>query len=142
MMGYPNVEHYQAIAHSKGVADLMTFTGKVEYRDAPLYLSLGDIAVAPKISSTEGSGKVLNYMAMAQPVVAYDSPVHREYLADLGVYAPSGDTNAFAQAVQMLLHDSEKRENLGSCLRERAIAKYSWSHAGHQIINIYENLTA
>ncbi|NHZ72687.1 MAG: glycosyltransferase, partial [Aquificales bacterium] len=142
MMGYPNVEHYQTLAQNKGVAAFMTFTGKVEYRDAPLYLSLGDIAVAPKMSTTEGSGKVLNYMALAQPIVAYDSPVHREYLADLGVYAPAGDIHAFSQAVQLLLHDTEKREILGKCLRERAIAKYSWSHAGHQIISVYENLTA
>jgi glycosyltransferase involved in cell wall biosynthesis len=142
MMGYPSVAHYQAIAQNQGVADTMTFTGKVEYRDAPLFLSLGNIAVAPKISTTEGSGKILNYMALAQPVVAYDSPVHREYLADLGIYAPSGDIDAFAQAVQTLLHDTQKQISLGERLRERAIAQYSWHHAGRQIINLYENLTS
>jgi glycosyltransferase involved in cell wall biosynthesis len=142
MMGYPNVGRYKTIAKNKNVADLMTFTGKVEYRDAPLFLSLGDIAVAPKISTTEGSGKVLNYMAMAQPVVAYDSPVHREYLADIGLYAPTGDIAVFTEAIQTLLHDKRKRESLGSSLRERAIKKYSWQHAGRQIINLYDNLTS
>lgn len=141
MMGYPNVTHYQTVAQNKGIADLMTFTGKVEYRDAPFFLSLGDIAVAPKISTTEGSGKVLNYMAMAQPIVAYDSPVHREYLADIGLYASPGDVDAFTTVIQTLLHDKEKRETLGRCLRERAIKKYSWHHAGRQIINLYHNLT-
>ena len=93
---------YQAMADKLGIADWVTFTGKIEYRDAPFYLSLGDIGVAPKISSTEGSGKLLNYMALAQPVVAYDTAVHREYLADLGVYAPVGDVAAFAQAIDDL----------------------------------------
>lgn len=142
MMGYPSVAHYQTIAQNRGVGDTMTFTGKVEYRDAPLFLSLGNIAVAPKISATEGSGKILNYMALAQPVVAYDSPVHREYLAELGIYAPSGDIDAFTKAVQTLLQDPQKQRSLGERLRERAIAQYSWRHAGRQIISLYENLTS
>ncbi|MCZ7665714.1 MAG: hypothetical protein M5U34_00020 [Chloroflexi bacterium] len=54
-MGYPNVAHYETISQNLGIQDILTFTGKVEYRDAPLYLSLGDIAVAPKMSSSEGS---------------------------------------------------------------------------------------
>jgi glycosyltransferase involved in cell wall biosynthesis len=80
-------------------------------------------------------------MALAQPIVAYDSPVHREYLADLGIYAPLGDIDAFTQGIQMLLHHPEKQKELGNCLRERAIEKYSWQRAGRKIINIYENLT-
>ncbi len=99
IMGYPDVPHYQTMANNLGIGEWVTFTGKVEYRDAPYFLSLGDLSVAPKISSTEGSGKLLNYMAMGQPVVAYDTAVHREYLADLGFYAPVGDVAAFAQAI-------------------------------------------
>jgi glycosyltransferase involved in cell wall biosynthesis len=141
IMGYPNVDHYQRLAQRWGVADRVTFTGKVEYRDAPFYLSLGDIAVAPKMSSTEGSGKVLNYMALAQPVVAYDSPVHREYLADLGVYAPSGDVDALAQALATLLHSPGYGRERGQQLRQRAIKEYSWQRAGEEIVALYRRLT-
>ncbi|MCA9968614.1 MAG: glycosyltransferase family 4 protein, partial [Anaerolineales bacterium] len=126
----------------KGVSDVMTFTGKVEYRDAPLYLSLGEIAVAPKMSATEGSGKVLNYMAMAQPVVAYDTAVHREYLADLGVYAPAGDVAAFTDALRRLIHDPAERAALGARLRRRAAEVYSWSEASRRITAVYERLTS
>ena len=141
IMGYPNVARYKAMATQLGVTDCVTFTGKVEYRDAPHFLALGDIGVAPKQSSTEGSGKLLNYMALAQPVVAYDTAVHREYLADLGVYAPGGDVAAFAQAIISLLHDPERMANLGQKLRQRAEDGYSWETAVQQIINLYENLT-
>ena len=48
---------------------------------------LGDIGIAPKISATEGSGKLLAYMAASLPVVAFDTPVHREYLGNMGLYA-------------------------------------------------------
>ncbi len=141
IMGYPNVDHYKQIAQQRGITDVVTFTGKVEYRDAPLYLSLGDVAVAPKMSSTEGSGKLLNYMALAQPVVAYDSPVHREYLADLGVYVPLGDVNALAEAIAGLIDAPEYGRALGQKLRQRAISEYSWQRAGEEIVNLYRRLT-
>ena len=141
VMGYPNVESYKIIARQKGVADVMTFTGRIEYRHAPVYLSLGDIAVAPKMSTTEGSGKLLNYMAMAQPVVAYDTAVHREYLADLGVYAPAGDIAAFTEALDTLSQYPEHRRCLGQQLRERAKEVYSWQRACAQIIDLYKDLT-
>ena len=140
IMGYPSVEHYQDLANHFKVDDIVTFTGKVEYRDAPRYLSLGDIAVAPKMSNTEGSGKLLNYMALEQPIVLYDSPVHREYLADLGVYAPMGDVKAFANALQALIHDPERRTALGPALRHRAITEYSWTVAAKRIVALYEEL--
>lgn len=142
VMGYPNVPYYQALAAEKGLSGYITFTGKVEYRFAPDYLALGDIAVAPKMSSTEGSGKLLNYMALGQPVVAYDSPVHREYLAEFGVYAPLGDSSALAEGIKTLLYDEEKRICLGKQLRERALTVYSWQAAMKQVANLYYHLTA
>lgn len=141
VMGYPSVDHYQQLARQWQVADMVTFTGKVEYRDAPSYLSLGDIAVAPKMSSTEGSGKLLNYMALAQPVVAYDSPVHREYLGDLGIYAPVGDVNGLAMGIVGLLRAPDHGRDLGQQLRHRAITEYSWQRAGEEIVTLYRRLT-
>ncbi|MBN1318072.1 MAG: glycosyltransferase family 4 protein, partial [Anaerolineales bacterium] len=96
IMGYPNQESYARMAQDLGVGDRVTLTGKIPYEHAPTYLSVGDVAVAPKLSATEGSGKVLNYMAMELPTVAFDTAVHREYLGDLGVYAPPGDTESLA----------------------------------------------
>ncbi len=141
IMGYPNVARYKSIAQQKGVSDIITFTGKVQYQHAPAYLALGDIAVAPKMSTSEGSGKLLNYMALGQPVVAYDSAVHREYLGDLGVYAPSGDVAAFTEAIAALLRQPARRQELGQQLRQRALQTYSWQKAGEQIVSLYKQLT-
>ena len=115
VMGYPNVDHYAAMARALGIADRVTLTGRVDYlSEAPCLLALGDVAVSPKMSTSEGSGKVLNYMAMAQPVVAYDSPVHREYLGQWGVYVPSGEVVAFAEAIRALVKDAPRRQKLGN----------------------------
>ena len=142
IMGYPNVDRYRLMSEMAHVSGSVTFTGKIEYRDAAHYLALGDIAVAPKVSATEGSGKLLNYMAMAQPIVAFDTPVHREYLADLGVYAPVGDVDALVAAIQQLAHDPDRRSNLGRQLRLRAETKYNWKRAGRNIESLYYQLTS
>jgi glycosyltransferase involved in cell wall biosynthesis len=141
VMGYPNVQRYRALAEASGVGDRMLFTGRVPYDAAPAYLALGDIAVSPKMSLTEGSGKVLNYMAMALPVVAYDSPVHREYLGELGVFAPSGDVAGLVQAITGLVDDPAIARRLGAQLRQRARDQYSWSRAARDITALYQCLT-
>ena len=141
VMGYPNVETYQMAAHAWGVDDRVTFTGRVPFADAPYYLAACDIAVAPKMSSSEGSGKLLNYMAMAQPIVAYDTPVNREYLDDLGVYAPPGDVAAFTAAIAELAGDAARRRALGTALRRRAQEEFSWPVAAERILNLYNRLT-
>ena len=141
IMGYPNEDRYATLARRRGVADYVTLTGRVDYyRDAPAFLSLGDVAVSPKMSATEGSGKVLNYMALGQPVVAYDSPVHREYLGEWGVYVPRGDVSAMTEAIAALLHAPERRAYLGCQLRARAARLYSWEAAGERIDQLYSRL--
>ncbi len=140
VMGYPNVEHYQAIARLRGVDDVVTFTGRVPFSEAPFYLSVCDIAVAPKMSTSEGSGKLLNYMAMALPIVAYDTAVNREYLGDLGVYAPPGDVGAFTAAIDELVRNAPLRIELGLQLRQRVMGKFSWHTAAERILKIYQNL--
>ena len=137
IMGFPNVDYYQMSAQQLGIEDRVIFTGKIPYWEAPRYLALGDVAVAPKISATEGSGKLLNYMAMALPTVAFDTPVSREYLGDWGVYAEPGNPVALAQAIDSLLSDEERSLELGRLLRERAVAHYSWEKAGKGIVKIY-----
>jgi glycosyltransferase involved in cell wall biosynthesis len=140
VMGYPNVPRYQALAHGLGIADHVTFTGRVMYEHLPACLSLGDIAAAPKLSATEGSGKILNYMAMALPTAAFATPVSREYLRDEGVYAPPGDAAGLAEAMLVLLADPDQAARRGQALRRRAIEKYSWADAAHRIVEIYDSL--
>jgi glycosyltransferase involved in cell wall biosynthesis len=140
IMGFPNVEHYGEMAAQLGLVEHVTFTGRIPYEEAPTYLALGDLAVAPKISATEGSGKLLNYMAMGLPVVAFDAPVSREYLGEQGVYVPLGDTLALAQALGALLDDPRRGMALGQQLRERAIHYYQWPEAGERIVQVYREI--
>ena len=140
IMGYPDVAQYQWMASNLGLHGWVTFTGRIPYEQAPAHLALGDIATAPKISSTEGSGKILNYMAMELPTVAFDVPVSREFLSELGVYAEPGNSNSLADGIQSLLADANRARSLGKRLRQRAAKDYSWEQAGLRILSIYDGL--
>ena len=138
IMGYPGVEYYRALANQMGIAARTTFTGKIEYMQAPRYLALGDVAVAPKMSATEGNGKILNYMAMALPTVAFETEVSREYLGEHGLYAKSGDAADLARALVAAVDHRECAQNAGNALRQRALADYTWEKAGQQIVDVYQ----
>ena len=140
IMGFPGVDQYRAQAEAAGLADRVTFTGPVPYQEAPAHLDLGAVAVAPKLSATEGSGKILNYMAMGLPVVAFDTPVSREYLQDLGAYADPGNADDLAARIVELLADDGRRTALGQGLRQRAADAFSWDHAGQRILQVYERV--
>lgn len=143
LMGYPGVVRYRAMAAEMGLSHCVTFTNKVLYNDAPRYLAAGDIAAAPKMSATEGSGKILNYMAMALPTVAFNRPVSREFLGDGGIYAAEVTSQALAAALNRALDlSADERARLGRYLRERAIRHFSWDRAGEQIEAVYRALLA
>ena len=101
-------------------------------------MALGDVAVAPKISATEGNGKLLNYMAVGLPTAAFDTSVNREILGDLGEYAELGSSLALAAAIEHLLVDDPAACERGRELRARVIRHFSWKRAEQQILDIYD----
>lgn len=142
VMGYPGVDVWQQRAQAAGVTPDMVFTGRVPYADAPRMLSMGDIAIAPKLSLTEGSGKILNYMALAMPTVAFDTPAQREILGSLGVYASIGDSEALARRVAELIDQPQRRRMLGEQSRRMAVQHFGWDRAAMTMTSVYERLLA
>ncbi|RMF00464.1 MAG: glycosyltransferase family 1 protein [Chloroflexi bacterium] len=141
LMGYPGVGTYQDMAERLGLTNEVTFTDKILYQDAPRYLALGDIATAPKMSATEGSGKILNYMALGLPTVAFSTPVSREFLGDGGIYAAEMSTPALKLALLRALDlSADERRRVGRYLRRRVIQHFSWDAAGEQMDAIYHAL--
>ena len=128
IMGFPNIRRYQHMAQQLGISERVKFTGRISYSQAPKYLALGAVAVASKLSVTEGSGKLLPYMSMALPVVATKTPIHQEYLGDLATYAKHPATKDLAQALAVTLADLPARRREAARLRERVIDRHTWQH--------------
>jgi glycosyltransferase involved in cell wall biosynthesis len=140
LMGFPGVEDYQHQAEQLGLGDRVSFPGRIPYTEAHRYLALGDVAVAPKMSLTEGNGKIYNYMAMGLPVVAFDSAPNREILGELGVYARHGDAIDFADKVIGLLQNPDSATELAVRLRRRAVAELSWCDRVSELLDVYDGV--
>ncbi len=142
IMGYPNHDHFHAEAAQYGLIDHMTFTGRVPYDQAARYLRVGDVALAPKLSLTEGAGKILNYMACALPAVAFDTPQAREFMAHFGLYAERGSAESLADRITELVQNPDRARDLGRSLRARAINRFSWDDAARRLLGVYEAIRA
>lgn len=140
LMGYPE-EGYAHRAHELGLAGRVTFTGRIDYAEAPRYLALGDIAVSPKLSTTEANGKLLNYMACGLPCVVFDTPVNRELLGDTGIYAACGDAGDFSRRINDLLDDPARMAAHAKLAREHAVVHHSWVARVEVLERVYAGMT-
>ncbi|MCC6627869.1 MAG: glycosyltransferase family 4 protein [Chloroflexi bacterium] len=142
IMGYPGVDTYARQAARLGLTRHTSFPGRIPYATAHRFLALGDIAVAPKLSATEGAGKIYNYIASGLPVVAFDTPVAREILGGDGYYAPSGNVEELANAILALVRNPAAARERTARLRRLAETDYSWRHRGRELDQIYHSLIA
>ena len=132
--GYPAVERYAGMAARLGIADRVLFPGRIPYVDAPDLLSAFDVGLAPKQSTTENNGKLLNYLAMGLPCVATDTVTNRAILGDLGHLFPAGDAVGMADAICNALDETPEQR---AKARQRAIGTFSWETRVLELEAIY-----
>lgn len=142
IMGFPDEDKYAAKAHTLGIGAYTTFPGKIDYKRRKYYYALGNVAVAPKLTSAEGNGKIYDYLAMGLPVVSFDGPVSRGILGDLAFYATLGDARSLAEALRLALTDEVRAAELGQCGRALALEKYSWLSVGRRLMTAYKDSIA
>jgi glycosyltransferase involved in cell wall biosynthesis len=138
--GFPGNEAYRQQAERMGLGAHTSFPGRVPYADAERFLALGDIAVSPKLSETEGNGKLYNYAAMGLPTVTFDTPANREILSDLGCYPREQSAAALADELLRLIARPSEARRAGQALRERAVRHLSWSARLDELLGVYERL--
>lgn len=140
VMGFPGNERYRVLAERLGIAHRVSFPGQIPYLDAHRYLALGDVAVAPKLSETEGNQKIFNYLAAGLPVVAFDTPVAREILGARAAYARRGDAASLADRLVDLLVDPARARQVGRAGREIALRECSWERRGLELLHAYARI--
>lgn len=141
LMGFPE-EKYRRMADERDLAGMITFTGRIDYRQAPDCLAAGDLAVSPKISLTEANGKLFNYMACGLPCLVFDTPVNREILGDTGTYARLADPVDYADRLEEMLADPLGLEYQGGAARQKAIEEHSWKARGVRLVQLYLKVAA
>lgn len=140
IVGYPNVEKYAQKALKLGVSEYVTFTGRVPYLETHSYISLGDLAVSPKISKTEANGKLYYYAAAGLPSVIFGSPVNKEILGEFGVYAKYNNQADYTKKLLFALSQQKQMGELSRKLKAKALKDFSWSNSAKDIVSIYNKL--
>ncbi|MFY9587347.1 MAG: glycosyltransferase family 4 protein [Actinomycetota bacterium] len=122
MMGFPDEAYRRRVADA-GLAHAVRFTGRVPYEEIGRYLSAVDVAVSPKVISTEGNGKLFTYLAMGLPTVAFDTPINREIIGSNGVLVSPISPDALAEAlVRALDSPPATRSDSGALSWDDAVA--------------------
>jgi glycosyltransferase involved in cell wall biosynthesis len=138
------LDDLRRLADDLGISDRVTFTGRVGPEAIAAYLSTADLGVCPDpsnpLNDVSTMNKVLEYMAYAVPVVAFDLPETRVSAGDAAVYVPSPDPTALARAVDGLLADDEARMRLAVQARRRVRTLHDWQAQQERYVTVYEAL--
>jgi glycosyltransferase involved in cell wall biosynthesis len=136
----------EALVDGLGVADAVTFTGRVPFASVPGCVAASDVCLVPHLSTghteTTIPHKLFQYMAMAKPVVVTDvAPLRRIVDAtDAGVVVPSDDDAAFAAALIELANDPAERARLGANGRRAVEERYNWDQEAATLVAAYADL--
>jgi len=147
IVGYP-VDEIMKFLEEKQLQASCHLAGRVPYEELSTYLHLADIAIEPKAAdSGEASGKLLNYMAAALPVVCYDTPNNREMLSEGGFYAGKhadkndSEATTLLDCVKHAINFPEEARERGEKSQFRLKNTFSWAVSAENVYNIYRQHT-
>jgi glycosyltransferase involved in cell wall biosynthesis len=141
MGGGPMLEELREQVRRDGLADDVTFTGRVPDEFVRRVLSTADVAISPDPANDFNEyctmNKTLEYMAVGVPVVAFDLEETRVSAADAAVYATPNDPAGLANLTMELLDDPERRSQMGEIGRARVAGDLSWSNSARNLLAAY-----
>ncbi|MBQ7736571.1 MAG: glycosyltransferase family 4 protein [Oscillospiraceae bacterium] len=142
--GGPHLDSLKKQAREMGLDDCVEFTGRVSDRLLLEYLNTADVCVNSDeynaMNDKSTMNKILEYMALAKPIVQFDLTEGRYSAREASVYARNNDAADLADKVRELLADPEKRRRMGEFGRNRILSELSWEHTGKALLDGYEKL--
>jgi glycosyltransferase involved in cell wall biosynthesis len=136
----PAREHLQALSASLGLDAHVEFPGMLADPELLRVLSSSDVCVVPDpktpLSDVSTLVKIAEYMAISRPIVAYDLTESRATAGEAAIFV--SDQEAFAEAIEVLLDDPQRREAMGRLGRERVESLLSWEVSRRELLAAYE----
>lgn len=134
----------QAYAKALGVEDYVTFTGRVSDQQMLEMLNTADVCVNPDVANEMNDkstmNKIMEYMALAKPIVQFDLSEGRFSAQEASLYARRNDTKDFAEKILLLLDDQVKRKTMGDFGRNRIITELEWKYEEPKLLEAYRLL--
>ncbi|HEX4034195.1 MAG TPA: glycosyltransferase family 4 protein [Solirubrobacteraceae bacterium] len=137
----PAREGLEELAATLGLGEQVDFAGWLGDPALRTVLSSSDVCLVPDpktpLSDASTLVKIAEYMAMSRPIVSYDLTESRVTAEDAALYARANDPAAFADAINELLDDPERRAQMGRAGRERVEQYLSWERSSVQLLAAY-----
>ncbi|MFB4289016.1 glycosyltransferase family 4 protein [Nonomuraea sp. ATR24] len=131
-----------ALSRELGLGEQVEFTGRIPDEDLMRYLSTADVCLSPDplnpLNDVSTMNKVMEYMAMARPIVSFELREARVSAGEAAVYAPANDESEFAKLIARLLDDPAERERMGEIGRQRVAGPLSWEHSKAALLRAYD----
>ena len=132
------------LAEELGIADYVTFTGRVSDAELLAMLNTADVCVNPDVANDMNDkstmNKIMEYMALGKPIVQYDLTEGRVSAQDASLYAERNDPIDLARKLVSLLDDPRQRERMGRIGLERVRTTLAWEHEVPRLLAAYEKL--
>jgi glycosyltransferase involved in cell wall biosynthesis len=144
--GGTSLEEMRALAAEFGIAEHVTFTGRVPDEEMLAVLNTAEVCVNPDVANRMNEistmNKVMEYMALGKPIVQFDLAEGR-YSAQLAsLYARGNDPLDLARKIVELLDSPQKRAAMGAYGRRRVLEELEWRHEVPRLLAAYEALWA
>jgi glycosyltransferase involved in cell wall biosynthesis len=138
----PQEPQLQSLIDSRNLGHKVKMLGRVS--DLRPYMQAASIFVMPSVTRAEAFGLVqLEAMAAGLPVIntEIDSGVPEVSLdGETGLTVPPGDESSLAEAMQLLLHRPDLREQYGKAAKERVLKEYSVEKMAERTLAVYEEV--
>jgi glycosyltransferase involved in cell wall biosynthesis len=128
-----------------GLSNYVLFPGWIESSHTASYIHSADICLAPEPSNLLNDRstivKIMDYMALAKPIVAFDLPEHRKTAEGAIFYATPNDELDFARKIAALMDDEGACRKMGQIGLERVQTKLSWAQQKIHLLAAYAKLS-
>ena len=142
--GGTELEELKRYATELGLADYVTFTDRVPDQELLEMLNTADICVNPDVANEMNDkstmNKIMEYMALAKPIVQFDLTEGRFSAGEASLYAKKNDEIDLADKIVELLDDPDKRKQMGEFGRNRVINELEWDYEVPKLLAAYEAL--
>jgi glycosyltransferase involved in cell wall biosynthesis len=142
--GGPELERLKARATSLELTDYVTFTGRISDQELLNILNTADVCVnsdeCNAMNDKSTMNKIMEYMALAKPIVQFDLAEGRFSARQASLYARWNDPVDFADKIVELLDDEQKRKRMGDFGRKRVLDYLAWPHEAPKLLEAYEKL--
>ena len=131
-------------AYLAGVADKVRFLGDISDEHLPAYFQASDLFVLPSSQRSEAFGIVLlEAMATGTPLISTELNTGTSWVNQhdkTGLVVPPRNPDALAQAINSLLADDARRQQMGVNAQRRARTEFDYSLLVDRLLDLYQEV--